>query len=70
MASKRAKRRKGGKGKRAFVDQTDAVSDLISLKRKGETNIHTYKCRFCKCWHVGHIPARIRQFMASRERQV
>lgn len=66
MASKRAKRRKGCKGKRAFVDQTDAVSDLIGLKRKGETNIHTYKCRFCKCWHVGHIPAQVRHAIAAR----
>lgn len=56
MSSKRHIKRKECFGKIAHPDREAAVEAAISLDRAHATykNMHAYKCRFCKKWHVGH----------------
>jgi hypothetical protein len=41
-------------GKKRHPTQGRAVAHLISLERATGHKLHTYKCRFCQCWHIGH----------------
>lgn len=54
MASKRKIRRKQCGDKRRHKTQAQAVAHLISLQRDYGANLHSYFCKFCKGWHVGH----------------
>lgn len=54
MSSKRRMRRKGCAGKVKHATQAAAVAHAISLLRKDGESLGTYRCRFCKKWHVGH----------------
>ena len=58
MASKRRIRRKQCEGKQRHKTQTSAVRHKISLERDEglfTDKRRTYKCQFCKGWHVGHF---------------
>jgi hypothetical protein len=55
MASKRRRRRNECGGKRRFATQAEAVALLIVLRRKDGERMHSYKCPFCHCWHIGHM---------------
>lgn len=66
MASKRNKRRRSCESKKAYPSQTEAVSAVIGLSRKG-SDVHTYKCQFCHRWHVGHQPYRIKQAIEAKQ---
>ena len=39
-----------------YRKQSDAVSALISGKRRGLTLDHTYYCQPCRAWHVTSGP--------------
>lgn len=54
MASKRRIRRNSCTGKQRHDTQTEAVKHCISYLRRCGGLMHTYKCRFCGAWHVGH----------------
>jgi hypothetical protein len=61
MASKRGIRRRACTGKLQHPDQTAAVGHIISSLRRGDGGggrLATYRCRWCKCWHVGHVQAK------------
>lgn len=66
MSSKRRVRRKACGGKQPHPDQASAVRHLISLRRKGEFGLVTYRCPFGSHWHVGHPPRRMRRAMAAK----
>lgn len=53
MSSKRRLRRKSCDGKKKFATQTEAMKIVWKMKSDGEI-VHTYKCQFCKGWHIGH----------------
>jgi hypothetical protein len=40
--------------KQKHKSQGAAEAHLRHLSEIGRTNMHTYFCRFCKHWHVGH----------------
>ena len=56
MASKRALKRRHCSRKTRFSNQTEAVKSLIKYKKNtvDYMGMRTYKCRFCKGWHLGH----------------
>lgn len=67
MASKRRLRRKQC-GKHSFPDEKTAnTACLIARKERGQ-RLHAYRCNFCPTWHIGHIPARVRQSINARRR--
>ncbi len=53
MASKRRLREKSCNGKIKHT-LTGALQHKKLLKVQGGENIHAYKCRFCKYYHIGH----------------
>lgn len=58
MASKRAIRRKSCGSKKKYSSSEEgrqAIHDLI--RTTGPTSLmQTYKCKFCKKYHIGHAP--------------
>jgi hypothetical protein len=55
MASKRRQRRNACTGKHRHPDKQRANDHAYGLRRKeGDYNLHSYKCPFCRFWHVGH----------------
>ena len=57
MASKRAIRRRACEGKHRYTTQTDALKALRHQpKGKGFGGMHTYHCKFCQGFHLGHPP--------------
>jgi len=70
MASKRARRRHACEGKRPYPSQAEAVRSAHSLRSEGVEGIGTYRCPWCRQWHVGHMPRRVLQAMAARREAV
>lgn len=70
MASKRAVRRRACAMKIRHATEQGAVIHAIELRRKdgADRYLNIYRCQFCRGWHVGHFPQRIRQAMADRRR--
>ena len=54
MASKRHVRRKACGHKVRHASAGDALKHLRALRAEGGRNLETYRCRFCRQWHVGH----------------
>lgn len=54
MSSKRRLRRKSCSRKTQHKNQTEAVAHVIQIRRTNGENLHSYRCRFCHFWHVGH----------------
>ena len=61
-------KRRSCKKKIPFKTQTLAVAALINL-RKENYNGHTYKCRFCKNWHIGRTPKYVKRIIRQRQKQ-
>jgi len=56
-----ASKRRSCSGKIRYGDQTGAVRTIISMKKAGKAaggELHPYKCKFCRKWHIGHNPKR------------
>lgn len=66
MASKRRIRRKACGSKKPYPDQTTAVAHLIA-SGWAKDGVHTYKCPFCRQWHLGHRPESVKQAQRKRE---
>jgi len=48
-------RRKQCGNKIKYADQTAAVAAIIGLeKKKSAFLLRSYKCKFCKKWHIGN----------------
>lgn len=62
MASKRHIRRKQCGTKIRHKTRENADYHAYLLRRKGERIIHCYHCNFCGGWHVGHKPAKYRNY--------
>lgn len=56
MSSKRAKRRRGCSGKARHATQNDANYAAAKVRGSSGQLVSSYKCRFCKGWHIGHVP--------------
>lgn len=67
MSSKRRLRRKMCDGKQRFASEKEARTAIWKLKqtKPGSGFVAPYRCSFCKQFHFGHPPARIRQAMAA-----
>ncbi len=56
--AKNARRKRKCKKKKKYATQTDAVRELVKIKRANplDGGIHSYKCPFCggQWWHLGH----------------
>ena len=70
MSSKRRLRRKACTGKQPFPNHHAANYVAAKLREQG-TQVNSYKCKFCRCWHVGHRPREVEHGIDSRamERQ-
>jgi hypothetical protein len=67
MSSKRRLRRKSCTGKQRFVDQLEALAAVGRLVRSESfrgSHLSPYRCRFCKGFHFGHSPWRVRLRLA------
>jgi lipopolysaccharide biosynthesis regulator YciM len=53
MASKRRIRRK------ACGSKVKYSTDNLAKRAAYLTQMHAYKCPFCKQWHIGHRPSKI-----------
>ena len=67
MSSKRRLRRKVCTGKQRFIDQLEAQAAAGRVMRSESSRgsyLTPYRCRFCKGFHFGHTPWRVRQLLA------
>ena len=71
MASKRGQRRKACGGKVRYESELDARRAMFGLRRASGTRdfMVSYRCEFCKMFHFGHPPPRVRQAMAAHARK-
>lgn len=61
MASKRRIRRKACEGKKRHTSKENAeIAVRLTRKKFGGGMWCSYQCPFCKQWHVGHIPGKLR----------
>lgn len=60
MSSKRRLRRQACEGKRAYYEREAAQLEANRLWKGGE-RVRPYQCKFCKRWHIGHLPKWLRQ---------
>ena len=70
MASKRNVRKKACVGKKPYTSQTEAVNamrGMLATKAATPGTISSYKCQFCKKWHVGHNPAKYKNWLRRQE---
>jgi hypothetical protein len=56
MASKRRIRRKECGDKQRYSDSKQAKTAAFLISRKTGEKLHSYDCKFCNGWHVGHPP--------------
>lgn len=62
MASKRRIRRRGCEGKKRHASKAFAeIAVQMSRRKFGGRMWCSYQCQFCKQWHVGHKPERLRR---------
>lgn len=68
MASKRALRRKSCGRKVRYQTQEAALTGLRSLiyDKGWQGKMFAYHCQFCRGFHYGHPPARVRQSLKAR----
>jgi hypothetical protein len=67
MASLRNQRRHECHTKRQHSDKAAAlkvIGDLLRMERGA--GLAAYRCRFCKCWHIGHLPAPAKRGILNR----
>lgn len=67
MTSKRRLRRKSCTGKEQLTE-AEAKRKIYFMAKGGAKYLNAYKCRFCKHYHIGHMPKRVRQAMKARRR--
>lgn len=67
MASKRRIRRKQCTGKVRHQERTSAVEQLIKVNKKAMVKLACYYCKFCKGYHIGHTPNKIRRLMDNKK---
>lgn len=36
------------------LDRDSAFDHLVEMEMKGGHDLNVYRCRWCKCFHVGH----------------
>jgi len=41
-------------GKGQFADKRSADVHVRRWQRMGRNTMRSYKCRLCKCWHIGN----------------
>ena len=65
MSSKRRLRRKGCEGKVRHASKSDGDYAAHLARQKYRDGLFAYRCRFCRGYHVGHRPGRIRRIMEA-----
>lgn len=66
MASKRARRRHECGHKHGYPERWMAARSMRLITRDHLDTLHTYLCRWCGQWHVGHIPGFIYRAMRAK----
>jgi hypothetical protein len=67
MSSKRGERRRACGEKRRYASEEAARVAMRAVRESGDW-MGVYKCRFCQQWHVGHMPAKVRQALRDKRR--
>ena len=68
MASKRAIKRRACSGKKKYNEE-DAKRASYHARRKTGDWILPYGCKFCKGWHIGHPPRKVRQAIIAKQKR-
>ena len=66
MASKRAIRRRACTGKRCY-GTIKAALDALRTHARRFGRMTPYRCHFCKQFHLGHPPRKVREAIAARQ---
>ncbi|MEU6979660.1 hypothetical protein [Streptomyces sp. NPDC046371] len=45
-------------GKARYLRRAHAKRDASRIRRSGDNHLRPYPCRFCGCWHLGHLPGK------------
>jgi hypothetical protein len=69
MASKRGKRRKSCGQKKRYETREEALAVWRSLQRRETHPMRVYPCRFCRGYHVGHMPHKNVRAMENKRMQ-
>lgn len=43
-------------GKARYLQRAHAKRAASQIRRNGNNHLRPYRCRFCQCWHLGHLP--------------
>lgn len=70
VSSKRHRRRKACERKKRYATQEEAAQAMRRSRADyGDNKLHTYGCRHCGKFHVGHWPKGVKQsYLARQER--
>lgn len=55
MSSKRHQRKKECENKRQYVKEHIQKSLIVLQRLQNDYNLHSYKCKFCGKYHIGHF---------------
>lgn len=69
MSSKRALRRRSCESKARFTNGAEAQRSSQKASARSQSLILAYRCRFCRGWHIGHPPYKIRQAYLSKGKE-
>lgn len=68
MSSKRRIRKNSCDGKQRHDNSKSAYAHLSKLRVKdGAYGMNVYKCQFCKGYHVGHLPNKIKGIITRKK---
>ncbi|MFD7980272.1 hypothetical protein [Streptomyces sp. NPDC059071] len=43
-------------GKARYLERAHAKHAASRIRRTGANHLRPYRCPFCQCWHLGHLP--------------
>jgi hypothetical protein len=58
MASKRKERRDSCQGKRRYETRQEALDATRHIRCSAARPMRVYPCRWCRGYHVGHMPTK------------
>lgn len=65
MSSKRRIRRRSCEGKKAYTRE-EAKDAAARVSRNSGEKLVSYRCQFCRRWHIGHPPIAIQRWLGYR----
>jgi hypothetical protein len=68
MASKRHLRRRQCESKKKYKNEKEVKTALVALIKGTGYSGGYYKCHFCKNYHIGRMPRRLKKAMNLKRR--